>query len=127
METIGAPPAMNYKFPYPQNYTPARWRRTVVSLYGNFRPPPFRSVIVSLLVVAKADSPAALRALGNVSSQTMASLAITAVVPDLAQSEIHEGDERDLVQHIVSFIATQADRLEKIAGGNPPKVDAALS
>jgi len=51
--------------------------------------------------------------------------AITAVVPDLAQSEIYEGDERDLVQHIAAFIAEQADRLVNIAR-DVPKVDAAL-
>jgi serine/threonine-protein kinase HipA len=51
--------------------------------------------------------------------------AITAVVPGLAQSETYEGDERDLLQHIATFIARQADRLVKIAQ-DVPKVDAAL-
>jgi hypothetical protein len=49
METIDAGRAMNYKFPYRQNYAPPDWPQTFVSLYGNFRPLTLRFVIVSYI------------------------------------------------------------------------------
>ncbi|WP_118183665.1 HipA domain-containing protein [Paraburkholderia phosphatilytica] len=51
--------------------------------------------------------------------------AVQGTASELAESDIYEGDERDLVQHIAAFIGTQAARLAQIAPGIT-KVDRAL-
>jgi serine/threonine-protein kinase HipA len=51
--------------------------------------------------------------------------AMKSAAPELARSEVYQGDERDLVDHVAGFIGEQAERLARIAPALP-KVDRAL-
>jgi serine/threonine-protein kinase HipA len=51
--------------------------------------------------------------------------AVQAAAPELAESNVYEGDERDLVRHIAAFIGTQVTRLTQIAPAIP-KIGRAL-